>query len=92
MAIVTFPPFSSLLFRLSSRPLKTAPILHPFLPFQIDRQGALEVGFLALGVHQRPDQEGDNDDLGQRDYRDRQWQNRLSAKDQHQFDSYYSRW
>jgi hypothetical protein len=44
------------------------------------------------GIHQRPDQEGDNDDLGQRGYRDRQWQNRLSAKDQHQFDTYYSRW
>lgn len=44
------------------------------------------------GVHRRPDQEGNNDDRGQRGYRDRQWQNRLSAKDQHQFDTYYSRW
>jgi hypothetical protein len=44
------------------------------------------------GVHLRPDQEGDNDDRGQRGYRDRQWQSRLSAKDQHRFDTYYSRW
>jgi len=44
------------------------------------------------GVHRRPDQEGDKEDRGQRGYRDRQWQNRLSAKDQHWFDTYYSRW
>jgi hypothetical protein len=43
-------------------------------------------------VHRRPDQEGDNEDPGQRGYRDRQWQNRLSARDQHRFDMYYSRW
>ncbi len=44
------------------------------------------------GVQRRPDRDGDNDDRGQRGYRDRQWQNRLSAKDQRRFDSYYSRW
>ena len=44
------------------------------------------------GVHRRPDQEGNNDDRGQRGYRDREWQSRLSAKDQHRFDTYYSRW
>ena len=44
------------------------------------------------GIHQRPDQEGDNDDRDQSGYRDRQWQNRLSAKDQHRFDTCYSRW
>ena len=44
------------------------------------------------GVHRRPDQEGDNEDGVQRDHRDREWQNRLSAKDQHRFDTYYSRW
>ncbi len=42
------------------------------------------------GVHRRRDR----DDYGQaqRGYRDRQWQNPLSAKDQRRFDSYYSRW
>jgi|SRR6476660_1745672 len=44
------------------------------------------------GAHQRPDQNGDNDDRGQHVYRDRQRQSRLSAKDQHRFDTYYSRW
>jgi hypothetical protein len=44
------------------------------------------------GAHRRPDQKGHNDDRGQRPYRDRQWQNHLSAKDQHRFDTYYSRW
>jgi hypothetical protein len=44
------------------------------------------------GVHRRPDQEGDNEDGGQRGYHEGQWQNRLSAKDQHRFDTYYSRW
>jgi len=44
------------------------------------------------GVHRRPDQEGNNDDRGQRGDRDRQWQSRLSAKDQHRFNTYYSRW
>jgi hypothetical protein len=44
------------------------------------------------GTHRRPDQEGDNDDRAQRGYRDRQWQDRLSAKDQQRFDTYYSRW
>jgi len=44
------------------------------------------------GVHRRPDHEGNNDDRGQRGYRDREWQSRLSAKDQHRFDTYYSRW
>jgi len=43
-------------------------------------------------VHRRADQEGNNDDRGQRGYRDRQRQSRLSAKDQDRFDSYYSRW
>jgi hypothetical protein len=46
----------------------------------------------SYGVHRRPDQEGDNEDGVQRGYRDREWQNRLSAKDQHRFDTYYSRW
>jgi hypothetical protein len=41
------------------------------------------------GVHRRADQEGVNDDRGQSGS---QWQSRLSAKDQHRFDSYYSRW
>jgi hypothetical protein len=44
------------------------------------------------GVHRRPDRDGESDDRGQRGYRDRQRQNRLSAKDQHRFDTYYSRW
>jgi hypothetical protein len=44
------------------------------------------------GVHRRPDQEGDDEGRGQRTYRDRQWQDRLSAKDQRRFDTYYSRW
>jgi len=43
------------------------------------------------GIHRRPDQEGDND-RGQGGDRDRQWQSRLSAKGQHRFDPYYSRW
>jgi hypothetical protein len=43
-------------------------------------------------AHRRPDQEGDNDDRAQPGYRDRQRQSRLSAKDQHRFDTYYSRW
>ena len=42
-------------------------------------------------AHRRPDQEGDND-RGQSGDRDRQWQSRLSAKDQQRFDTYYSRW
>lgn len=44
------------------------------------------------GIHRRPNQEGDNDDRGHIGDRDRQWQNRLSAKDQQRFDTYYSRW
>jgi len=43
------------------------------------------------GIHRRPDQEGDND-RGHSGDRDRQWQSRLSAKDQQRFDTYYSRW
>jgi len=41
------------------------------------------------GIHHRRDQDGENEARG---YRDGQWQNRLSAKDQHRFDTYYSRW
>ena len=62
---------------------------HYNIPSDVPFDGVASNGY---GVHRRPDQEGDNDNRDQRGYRDRQWQNRLSAKDQHRFDTYYSRW